>query len=105
MLSDTSYDPFADMDVPDEVLKLREIVANKMTDRQRQAYELIGSKNARSQRRRRSWESASRWRRFITTRLSTVSEKISKDFSGRVKILPFLLPVTCKEDDFLKKER
>ena len=30
------------MDVPDEVLKLREIAANKMTDSQRQAYELIG---------------------------------------------------------------
>ena len=42
VLSGASYDPFADMDVPDEVLKLREIAANKMTDRQRQAYELIG---------------------------------------------------------------
>ena len=31
-----------DEDVPDEVLKLREIAAEKMTDRQRQAYRLIG---------------------------------------------------------------
>ncbi len=42
MLAGASYDPFEDMDVPDEVLKMREIAANKMTDRQRQAYELIG---------------------------------------------------------------
>ena len=42
MLSRANYGPFEDMDVPDEVLKLREIVATKMTDRQRQAYELIG---------------------------------------------------------------
>ena len=42
VLAGASYDPFADMDVPDEVLKMREIAANKMTDRQRQAYELIG---------------------------------------------------------------
>ena len=42
VLSGASYDPFEDMDVPDEVLKLREIAATKMTDRQRQAYELIG---------------------------------------------------------------
>lgn len=42
VLASASYDPFEDMDVPDEVLKLREIAANKMTDRQRQAYELIG---------------------------------------------------------------
>ena len=42
VLAGASYDPFEDMDVPDEVLKLREIAANKMTDRQRQAYELIG---------------------------------------------------------------
>lgn len=39
------------------------------------------------------------------TRLSAASEKISKKFLGRVKILPFLLPVTCKEDEFLQKER
>lgn len=42
VLSSACYDPFEDMDVPDEVLKLRKIVATKMTDRQRQAYELIG---------------------------------------------------------------
>ena len=42
VLSSTCYDPFEDMDVPDEVLKLRKIAATKMTDRQRQAYELIG---------------------------------------------------------------
>lgn len=42
VLAGASYDPFENMDVPDEVLKLREIAANKMTDRQRQAYELIG---------------------------------------------------------------
>ena len=42
VLAGASYDPFEDMDVPDEVLKMREIAANKMTDRQRQAYELIG---------------------------------------------------------------
>lgn len=41
VLAGASYDPFGE-DVPDEVLKLREIVASKMTDRQRQAYELIG---------------------------------------------------------------
>lgn len=40
VLAGASYDPFED--VPDEVLKLREIAATKMTDRQRQAYELIG---------------------------------------------------------------
>lgn len=42
VLAGASYDPFEDMNVPDEVLKLREIAATKMTDRQRQAYELIG---------------------------------------------------------------
>ena len=42
VLSGASYDPFEDMDVPDEVLKLWKIAATKMTDRQRQAYELIG---------------------------------------------------------------
>lgn len=41
VLAGASYDPF-DEDVPDEVLKLREIAAEKMTDRQRQAYRLIG---------------------------------------------------------------
>lgn len=41
VLAGASYDPF-DEDVPDEVLKLREIAATKMTDRQRQAYQLIG---------------------------------------------------------------
>ena len=41
VLAGASYDPF-DEDVPDEVLKLREIAAGKMTDRQRQAYRLIG---------------------------------------------------------------
>lgn len=40
MLADASYDPFED--VPDEVLKIREIAATKMTEHQRQAYELIG---------------------------------------------------------------
>ena len=42
VLAGASYDPFEEMEVSDEVLKLREIVATKMTDRQRQAYELIG---------------------------------------------------------------
>lgn len=42
VLSGASYDPYEEMEVPDEVLKLREIVATKMTDRQKQAYELIG---------------------------------------------------------------
>lgn len=42
VLSGESYDPFREMEVSDEVLKLREIVAIKMTDRQKQAYELIG---------------------------------------------------------------
>ena len=42
VLESACYDPFEDMDVPDEVLKMHEIAANKMTDRQRQAYELIG---------------------------------------------------------------
>ncbi len=32
---------FKEMEISDEVLKLRKIVAIKMTDRQRQAYELI----------------------------------------------------------------
>ena len=41
VLAGASYDPF-DEDVPDEVLRLREIAATKMTDRQRQAYQLIG---------------------------------------------------------------
>ena len=41
VLASASYYPYND-DVPDEVLKLREIAARKMTDRQRQAYELIG---------------------------------------------------------------
>ena len=41
VLAGASYDPF-DEDVPDEVLKLRKIAAEKMTDRQRQAYQLIG---------------------------------------------------------------
>ena len=41
VLAGASYAPF-DEDVPDEVLKLREIAATKMTDRQRQAYRLIG---------------------------------------------------------------
>lgn len=41
VLAEASYDPFEE-DVPDEVLKLREIAAAKMTDRQRQAYRLIG---------------------------------------------------------------
>ena len=41
VLAGVSYDPF-DEDVPDEVLKLRKIAATKMTDRQRQAYQLIG---------------------------------------------------------------
>ena len=41
VLAGASYDPF-DEDVPDEVLKLRKIAATKMTDRQRQAYQLIG---------------------------------------------------------------
>lgn len=42
VLAGASYDPFEEMEVPDEVLKLREIAATKMTDRQRQAYELVG---------------------------------------------------------------
>lgn len=42
MLAGASYDPFEEMEVSDEVMKLREIVATKMTDRQRQAYQLIG---------------------------------------------------------------
>lgn len=41
VLAGASYAPF-DEDVPDEVLRLREIAATKMTDRQRQAYQLIG---------------------------------------------------------------
>ena len=41
VLAGASYAPF-DEDVPDKVLKLREIAATKMTDRQRQAYQLIG---------------------------------------------------------------
>ena len=41
VLAGASYDPF-DEDVPDEVLRLRKIAATKMTDRQRQAYQLIG---------------------------------------------------------------
>ena len=41
VLADASYNPFEE-DVSDEVLKLREIAAAKMTDRQRQAYQLIG---------------------------------------------------------------
>ena len=36
------YDPIEELYVSDEVLKLREIAAEKMTARQRQAYELIG---------------------------------------------------------------
>ena len=40
VLAGASYDPFEDE--PDDVLRLREIVAEKMTDRQRQAYQLIG---------------------------------------------------------------
>ena len=42
VLASACYDPFDEMDVSDEVLKLRGIVASKLTDRQRQAYELIG---------------------------------------------------------------
>ncbi|MBR5179843.1 MAG: sigma-70 family RNA polymerase sigma factor [Lachnospiraceae bacterium] len=42
ILAGASYDPFADMDDSDDVLKLREIIATKMTDRQKQAIELIG---------------------------------------------------------------
>ena len=42
VLAGASYDPFEEMEVSDEVMKLREIVATKMTDRQRQAYQLIG---------------------------------------------------------------
>lgn len=42
VLARACYDPFEEMEVSNEVLKLREIVATKMTDRQRQAYELIG---------------------------------------------------------------
>lgn len=41
VLAGVSYAPFDD-DVSDEVLKLREIAETKMTDRQRQAYKLIG---------------------------------------------------------------
>lgn len=41
-LANASHDPFGDMEVSDNVLKLREIVAAMMSDRQRQAYELIG---------------------------------------------------------------
>ncbi|MCM1343753.1 MAG: hypothetical protein NC305_11110 [Lachnospiraceae bacterium] len=41
VLAGASYAPFDD-DVSDEVLKLREIAETKMTDRQRQAYKLIG---------------------------------------------------------------
>lgn len=41
VLAGASYAPF-DEDVPDEVLKLREIAATKMTDRQRQAIGLEG---------------------------------------------------------------
>lgn len=41
VLAGASYDPF-DEDVSDEVLRLREIVASMMTERQRQAYRLIG---------------------------------------------------------------
>lgn len=40
ILESASVDPFED--VSDEVLKLREIVAEKMTERQREAYRLIG---------------------------------------------------------------
>ena len=40
VLAGASYDPFEDE--PDDVLRLREIAAEKMTDRQRQAYQLIG---------------------------------------------------------------
>lgn len=99
MLSGASYDPFADMDVPDEVLKLREIAANKMTDRQRQAYELIGLEE------RTITEAAKIM--GVSIKVAKVhydkghrlhQKKFLKDFSGRVKILPFLLPVTCKED-------
>ena len=42
VLAGAGYDPFEEMEVSDEVLRLREIAATKMTDRQRQAYELIG---------------------------------------------------------------
>lgn len=38
----TCYNPFEEQDASDEVLKLREITAAKMTASQRQAYELIG---------------------------------------------------------------
>ena len=41
VLAGASYDPFNE-DVPDEVLKLREIAATKMTDRRRQAHQLLG---------------------------------------------------------------
>lgn len=41
VLAGASYDPFGG-ETSDEVLKLREIVSTKMTDRQRQAYRLIG---------------------------------------------------------------
>lgn len=41
VLASASYDPFKD-EVSDEVLRLREIAETKMTDRQRQAYEMIG---------------------------------------------------------------
>lgn len=40
VLSSACYEPFEDE--PDDVLRLREIAAEKMTDRQRQAYQLIG---------------------------------------------------------------
>lgn len=40
VLAGASYDPFEDE--PDGVLRLREIAAEKLTDRQRQAYQLIG---------------------------------------------------------------
>ena len=100
VLAGASYDPF-DEDVPDEVLKLREIAATKMTDRQRQAYQLIGLEG---------------YSRTEAAKIMGVSVKVAKvhydkaiecikKFRERVKSLPFFLPVTCKEDSFLQKER
>lgn len=42
VLASASYNPFSGDDISDEVMKLREIVAKKMTDRQREAYRYIG---------------------------------------------------------------
>ncbi len=40
VLAEVSYNPFED--IPDQIVRLREIVDEKMTERQREAYQLIG---------------------------------------------------------------